>query len=90
MAIKCLMLESGSKRFFTMVKNRAHLKEYCQTFKAKMTVVYAEIEKNKIMDLEKLIPALCDKNHKGQKIKFKKANVSTRQAFHSDSDSPKR
>lgn len=71
MSIRCLLLEtSDKKRFFTLVGNKKHLSEYCRTFKAKMFIVKAEIEKSKIMDLSDLVPALCDRSHSGEKAKY--------------------
>lgn len=72
MSIKCLLLETKEKKkIFTLIKNKKHLKEYCAAFGAKMFVVTAEIEKSKIMSLQKLVPALCDKNHEGSRAEFK-------------------
>lgn len=72
MAIKCLLLETKDKRrFFTLVKNKARLQEYCKTFKARMSVVKADIARSEVLDLEMLVPALCDKNHKTDKADFK-------------------
>lgn len=72
MSIKCLLLETkDKKRIFTLLGNKKHLKEYCVAFGAKMFVVNAEIEKSKIMSLQKLVPALCDKNHEGSRAEFK-------------------
>lgn len=72
MAIKCLMIERDKKRFFTLVKYKKSLAEYCKTFGARMTVVRAEIEKGQILELPRLITALCDKNYKNRPIKFEK------------------
>jgi hypothetical protein len=70
------MLETkDSKRFFTNVKNKEHLKEYCKTFGAKMMLVKAELKRKQVMDLTKLVPALCDKNHKNSKVKFEKIGM---------------
>lgn len=72
MPVKCLLLETKSqKKFFTSIKNHKHLIEYCRAFGAKLYVVRAEIERSKMIDLSKLVIALCDKNHKGQKASFK-------------------
>ena len=72
MALKCLMLETrDKKRLFTLLGNFKHLKEYCRAFGAKMFVVKAEIERKKILDLKGLVPALCDKNYKGEKVGYK-------------------
>lgn len=71
MSIKCLLLEtSDKKRFFTLVKNYKQLVEYCKAFKAKMYVVKADIQKTQVLELANLVPALCDKNHKGIKANF--------------------
>ncbi len=71
MSTKCLLLETkDKKRIFTLIGNKKHLKEYCKAFGAKMFVVKAEIEKSKIMDLQQLVPALCDKNYKSFKVEF--------------------
>jgi hypothetical protein len=71
MATKCLLLETrDKKKFFTLVGNFKHLKEYCKAFGAKMFVVKAEIERNKVLDLQKLVPALCDKNYTGEKVDY--------------------
>jgi hypothetical protein len=69
--MKCLLLEtSDKKKFFTLIGNHKQLKEYCRAFGAKMYVVKAEIEKSDVLDLAKLVPALCDKNYKCRKIDF--------------------
>lgn len=71
MSVRCLLLETkDKKRFFTLVRNNKQLAEYCRTFKAKMFVVNAEIDKSKIMDLSALVPALCDKNYKCENSEF--------------------
>ena len=71
MSIKCLLLEtSDKKRFFTLTKNYKQLIEYCKTFNAKMFVVKAEISRAQILELAKLVPALCDKNYKCKQIDF--------------------
>lgn len=76
MAIRCLMLETKDlKRFFTTMKNKEHLKEYCRTFGAKMVVVKAELKRKDIMDLTKLVPALCNKNYKNSKVKFERVGI---------------
>lgn len=72
MALKCLMLETrDKKRFFTLLGNFKHLKEYCKAFSTKMFVVKADIERKRILDLKELVLALCDKNHKGEKAGYK-------------------
>lgn len=70
--MKCLLLETNDKkRFFTLVSNHKQLKEYCRAFNAKMFVVKADIKKTEVLDLAKLVPALCDKNYKGRRVEFK-------------------
>lgn len=72
MVTKCLLIEtSDKKQYFTLIKNKKQLKEYCKAFRAKMLIVKAEIEKEQILDLEKLVPALCDKNYKNKNINYK-------------------
>jgi len=74
MPIKCLLLETKEKRrFFTLVKNRKQLAECCRAFGAKMSIVKAEIKRNQVLDVKKLVSALCDKNYKSEKVEFKKA-----------------
>jgi hypothetical protein len=73
MPIKCLLLETKDKRrFFTLVKNRKQLAECCRAFGAKMSVVKAEIKRKHILDVQKLVSALCDKNYQNEKVEFKK------------------
>lgn len=70
--MKCLLIETADKKkFFTLLGNQKHLKEYCLAFNAKMFVVKAEVKKTEVLDISRLVPALCDKNHKGSKADFK-------------------
>jgi diphthamide synthase (EF-2-diphthine--ammonia ligase) len=71
MAIKCLLIQTVENKYFTQIKNRNLLKEYCRAFGAKMFIVKAEIEKKQVLDLSKLVPALCDKNYKNKNIEYK-------------------
>lgn len=72
MSIKCLLIETKEKkRFFTLIKNAKMLKEYCKAFGAKMLLVKAEIKREQILDLSKLVPALCDKNYKNDDVDYK-------------------
>lgn len=72
MSVKCLMLEtSDKKRFFTMVGNHKQLVEYCRAFGAKMFVVRAEIKKTQVMNIPRLVVALCDKSHESPKAEYK-------------------
>jgi len=71
MSVKCLMIETKEKkRLFTLIKNKGQLAEYCRTFGAKMMVVQADLDRKSILDLGRLVPALCDNNYKPQKTKF--------------------
>jgi len=70
--MRCLLLEtSDKKRFFTLVGNYKQLQEYCRAFNAKMFIVKADIKKSEMMDIAKLVTALCDKNYMSRKIEFK-------------------
>lgn len=72
MSVKCLLIETtDKKRYFTLIKNKSQLKEYCKAFGAKMFVVKADIDKEQVLDLAKLVPALCDKNYKTKNIEYK-------------------
>lgn len=68
--MKCLMIQTkDNRKLFTFQKNYKHLLEYIKTFKAKAFVV--NIDKNqKILDLNKLVSALCDKNFKIKNLNF--------------------
>lgn len=68
--MKCLMIQTkDNRKLFTYQKNYKHLLEYVKTFNAKIFIV--KIDKNqKILDLNKLVPALCDKNYKIKNINF--------------------
>lgn len=72
MSVRCLMLEtSDKKRFFTLIGNSKQLKEFCRALGAKMFVVKAEIAKSQMMTVQKLVTAICDKNYKSPKAKYK-------------------
>lgn len=72
MSIKCLMLEtSDKKRFFTLMGNYKQLTEYCRAFNAKMFVVRAEIKKSQVMNIPRLVVALCNKSHENLKADYK-------------------
>jgi hypothetical protein len=62
--MKCLMIQTNDNRkLLTHQKNYKHLLEYIKTFKAKTFIVkVTSEEKQKILDLNKLVSALCDKN----------------------------
>jgi hypothetical protein len=64
--MKCLLIELKDKRkFFTYEKNYAQLIEFCNTFKASISVV--EIKNGKLMDLPELAEAFCNGKQKSQK-----------------------
>jgi hypothetical protein len=72
MQTKCLLIETkDKKKFFTLIKNYKNLTEYCKAFGAKMFIVKAEIEKKQVLDIAKLVPALCDKNYKNKDVNYK-------------------
>lgn len=68
--MKCLMIQTkDDRKFLTYQKNYKHLLEYIKTFKAKLYTV--NINKNQqILDLNKLVAALCDKNYKIKNFDF--------------------
>lgn len=68
--MKCLMIQTkDNRKFFTYQRNYKYLVEYAKTFNAKIFIV--KIDKNqKILDLNKLVPALCDTNFKIKNINF--------------------
>lgn len=68
--MKCLLLQTNdNKKLFTYQKNYKHLLEYIKTFNAKVFIV--KIDKDQqILDLNKLVSALCDKNFKVREINF--------------------
>jgi len=79
MAIKCLLIRTKDKKnFFTLIKNKNQLIEYCKAFGAKMQIVKAKIEKKQILDISKLVLALCDKNYKSQEIEYSVIKNSNR------------
>lgn len=65
MKTKCLMIETkDNRKFFTHQENSKQLEEFSKNFDAKIFLVKAEINKNNILDLSKLAPALCNKSYK--------------------------
>lgn len=69
---KCLLISTKDQKFFfTQLKNKKQLAEYCKAFGAKMSVVKAKINKEQVLDLPKLVIALCDKNYKNKNIEYK-------------------
>jgi hypothetical protein len=58
-----------NKKLFTYAKNYKYLIEYAKTFNAKIFNV--KIDKNqKVLELSKLVMALCDKNYKIKNLNF--------------------
>lgn len=71
MSVKCLMLETADKKkFFTLVGNHKQLSEYCRAFNANMFVVKADIKKSQVMNIPRLVVALCDKSNQGSKAHY--------------------
>lgn len=70
--MKCLMIKTNDNRnLLTYQRNYKHLSEYIKTFKSKTYVVnIKKEEKNNILDLDKLVVALCDKNFKTKNFDF--------------------
>jgi hypothetical protein len=58
-----------NRKLFTHQKNYRHLLEYIKTFKAKVFIVNTD-NNQKILDLNKLVSALCDKNYKIKNLNF--------------------
>lgn len=68
--MKCLLIQTNDNRkLLTYQKNYKHLLEYIKTFKAKVFIVKVENDQ-KILDLNKLVSALCDKNFKLKENNF--------------------
>jgi hypothetical protein len=68
--MKCLMIQTkDNRKLLTYQKNYKHLLEYIKTFKTKVYIVKINKEQ-KILDLNKLVYALCDKNFKIKDMKF--------------------
>jgi hypothetical protein len=68
--MKCLMIQTkDNRKLLTHQKNYKHLLEYIKTFKAKVFIVKIDKEQ-KILDLNKLVSALCDKNYKINNLNF--------------------
>lgn len=68
--MKCLMIQTkDNRKLLTYQKNYKHLLEYIKTFNTKIYLVKVSKEQ-KILDLNKLVYALCDKNYKIKNIKF--------------------
>ena len=57
------------RKFLTHQKNYKYLIEYVKTFNAKIYTVKVDKDQQ-VLDLNKLVPALCDKNYKIKKINF--------------------
>lgn len=70
MSVRCLLLQTKENKFFTFLKNKKQLKQYCDVFKAKMFVVKANIKKSQILEVSKLASLICNQNLEKEKIKF--------------------
>lgn len=72
--MKCLLLETkDNRKFFTLVKNKKQLQEYCKAFGAKTYIVKSDIKKDQVLDIPKLVTALCDKSYKNPKVEYELA-----------------
>lgn len=68
--MRCLLIQTkDNRKFLTHSKNYKHLLEYIKTFKAKAFLVKID-NAQKILDLNKLVSALCDKNYKIKNLNF--------------------
>lgn len=66
---KCLLIETKDKRqFFTHEKNLVQLIEFSKTFDAQMSIV--KLEKGTVLELEELVPAICNSEYKDQKTEY--------------------
>jgi len=68
--MRCLLLQTKENKFFTHIKNKKQLEQYCKVFKAKMFIVKAQIKKNQILEISKMTSLICNKNENKEKIKF--------------------
>jgi|694.fasta_scaffold01232_19 hypothetical protein len=67
--MKCLLIETKDKRkFFTHKKNFSQLIEFCKIFKANLSIV--NMKEGAILDLEELVPALCNPKQKKQNYEY--------------------
>lgn len=68
--MRCLLIKTKENNFFTYLKNKKQLAQYCKAFKAKMFLVKAKIKKNQILEIPKITSLICDENKIKEKIKF--------------------
>lgn len=62
---QCLLIKTNDKRnFFTHERNFSQLIEFSKTFGAEISVV--RLENPPILDLEDLVPAICDASYKAE------------------------
>jgi len=67
--MKCLLIELKDKRkFFTHQKNFNQLIEFCNSFKANMSLV--NMKNGNVLDLDELVPAFCNPKQKKQKYEY--------------------
>ena len=60
---QCLMIKTkDNKKFFTHEKYFPQLIEFSKTFGAEISIV--KIKDNNILDINELIPAICNANYK--------------------------
>jgi len=68
--MKCIMIQTkDNKKFFTHSKNYKYILEYAKAFDAKIYSVKVNKDQ-KILELSKLVTALCDKNYKIKNLDF--------------------
>ena len=68
--MKCIMIQTkDNKKLFTHSKNYKYLIEYAKTFDAKIYSVKVNKDQ-KVLELSKLVTALCDKNYKINNLNF--------------------
>lgn len=75
----CLMIETKDhKKFFTQEENLPQLIVFSKVFNAEISVVQVQDE-NIVLDLEKLAPALCEKNDcKSRNYKLLKVKIKSK------------
>jgi flavodoxin len=76
----CLMFETPDKhRFFTYEKNLSEMKEFSRAFGGEVSVV--EVKEADVMDLQELIPEICNPTRKRSKYKLIRTEAHKRTVF---------
>lgn len=70
MTKQAILLNIGEKKFFTFKKNFPQLVEFTKTFAAEAFLVEVE-NKEGLLDLEELAPAVCDANYTNPNLEYK-------------------